>query len=105
MRFTLAVGFIYHGLWNLSPEGMSVWATDINLPQWLRPLIGGAEIAASVGIAVGKWMRLAAGGLSLIMVGAIVLSYDKGFSFKHSGWEAPWLYLMICLAVVCAPKK
>jgi uncharacterized membrane protein YphA (DoxX/SURF4 family) len=106
LRFTLAIGFIYHAVWNISPAGHAWWSSpDAPLPEWMRHIIAGAEFAACAAILSGRWMRLACAGLAVIMVGAIVLRYNLGFSFKQAGWEAPWLYLMICLSVICSGQK
>jgi len=46
--------------------------TDIGAGQWLRPLVGVLEIAGAVGLVVPRVAGLAAGGLILLMLGAVV---------------------------------
>lgn len=90
---------IYHGLWNLSSEGALWWKTSSGLPVDLRILVGGAEIASSLSLVLGPLRRLSAAGIALLMLGAIPQHWSRGFSFKNGGWESPFVYLLLALAI------
>jgi uncharacterized membrane protein YphA (DoxX/SURF4 family) len=99
VRAALAIPTLYHGAWNLGSEGMLFWTRDSGLPPWLRFIVGGAEICASLAILSGVLSRLAACGLLLIFIGAIPQHYAAGFSFKHGGYEPVVVYALLALAL------
>ncbi len=95
----LALPCVYHGLWNLSSTGAEWWQTTSNLPPSLRYLIGGAELAAALGLVTGVLRRWAALGLVPLFLGAIPHHLAAGFSFKHGGYEPPLVYALVALGL------
>ncbi|MEL6946530.1 MAG: DoxX family protein [Pseudomonadota bacterium] len=43
----------------------------MKLPSWFGTFIGGAEVAGGIGLLIPQLRRYAAGGLSMIMMGAV----------------------------------
>jgi uncharacterized membrane protein YphA (DoxX/SURF4 family) len=87
----LALIFLFHGiLYSLGPEPMvrgmreqGGWPPAI--PAWFRVFIGVAEILAAIGLILPSATHvlpgltpLAAGGLAIVMVGAIVYHARRG---------------------------
>jgi len=87
----LALVFLFHGvLYSLSPEPLTrtmreqgAWPPAI--PAWFRVFIGVAEILAAIGLILPSVTRvlpgltpLAAGGLVIVMLGAIVYHARRG---------------------------
>lgn len=104
LHASLAIPCIYHGIWNLSGEGARWWQGDSNLPPWLRYLVGAGEVAAAIGLFTGWLRRLAAAALVLVFLGAIPQHVHAGFSFKHGGFETPFVYLLISVFIALRPR-
>lgn len=105
VRAALAIPTAYHGAWNLGAEGELFWRTESGLPVALRFLVGGAELAGAVMVAFGPWHRLAAAALTVIFAVAIRHHAARGFSFKRGGYEAPFVYALLALAVATTPAR
>jgi putative oxidoreductase len=59
------------------------------------------ELVGGLAVAIGLLTRLAAGGLALIMLGAIAtLTGANGFSLKDQGFEYNFAILVICAALI-----
>lgn len=103
VRWALAIPMAYHGLWNLSAEGATWWASDSGLPTELRFAVGLGELAASLSLASGVLSRLAALALIPLMLGAIFQHADH-YSFKVGGFETPLVYAMLAIATALEPS-
>jgi uncharacterized membrane protein YphA (DoxX/SURF4 family) len=97
----LCVGFLYHGGWNLSSEG-ALWWNSGQTWFWpeLRVWAGALEIVIAFAIWLPKLRLYAAALAFMLMVGAIRVHWDEGFSFKKNGYETPLLYALIALQLV-----
>jgi uncharacterized membrane protein YphA (DoxX/SURF4 family) len=81
----LALTFAYHGYLKFSPNDLELLAWLYDLPPGLRIFLGVAEIAAVLGLIlpgvtkIGTWLTpLAASGLVLVLVGAIIFHIPRG---------------------------
>jgi uncharacterized membrane protein YphA (DoxX/SURF4 family) len=97
LKITLALAFVYHGVFNLSEEGRRFWSEGAQLvyPAFLRWPVGLVEIAAAALLFWARAERFAIWFLGLIMVGAIINNFPMGYSYKHLGIEVPLTYLVI----------
>ena len=99
LHAALAIPITYHAMWNLSAAGARWWLHDSGLPTGLRFVVGIAELAAVVAIALGPLRRVAALTLSLLLLGAIPQHWRLGYSFKGGGWEPVLAYAMVALSI------
>jgi putative oxidoreductase len=76
---------------------------SIGLSPGLTRLIGIAELAGGLGVALGVLTQFAALVLILIMFGAIqkkIFAWKTGFWGKHSdGWHYDLLFVVMCLVI------
>lgn len=77
---------------------------SIGFPPGITRLLGIAEVAGGLGVAVGVLTQLAALGLILIMLGAIqkkIFVWHTGFWGKHGtdGWHYDLLFVTMCLVI------
>ncbi|WP_372872990.1 DoxX family protein [Shewanella sp.] len=75
--------------------------TAMNLPLWFGYFIGGAEVAAGIGLLLPRWSALAATGLIPIMIGA------AGF---HIAFDVPspfpaLIFMALCIYVIKTRRK
>jgi putative oxidoreductase len=79
-------------------------ARSIGLSPRFTFFIGCAEIAGSLGIAVGFLTRAAAVGLILVMLGAIqkkIFVWKTGFwGEKSYGWHYDLMFVVMCLVIL-----
>ncbi len=79
-------------------------AQSIGLSKQLTLLVGIAEMAGALGVALGVLPQLAAAGLILIMLGAIqkkILVWKTGFWGKGSqGWHYGLIFVVMNLVVI-----
>ena len=103
LRLIVAAIFLYAGyakwsFWNAPPEGMP--AGMVGLLKFLSIV----EPLGGVALVVGFLTRLAATGLAIIMVGAIVImqfSMHVGFMTEQGpGWAFPLMILGGCLVLI-----
>lgn len=110
LRVGLAVIFIFHGYLKLIQEGGRAW-TD-TLDGDVQVAVAWGEMLCGVALLVGLLSRLAAVGLVVIMVGAIVVQTGR-FDFIYvgeyhranpsripTGAEYNFALIVMCLAVV-----
>jgi len=66
-------------------------------PAWGAPVVGGVEVALALLLLVPRLARYAAGGLMVIMAGALVTVL-----VHHSalGWFAPVMHLVLLGAII-----
>ena len=67
-------------------------------------MLGLAELAGGLGVAVGVWTQLAALGLILVMLGAIqkkIFVWRTGVWGEHGtdGWHYELLFVTMCLVI------
>jgi uncharacterized membrane protein YphA (DoxX/SURF4 family) len=88
LKIILALGFVYHGVFNISEEGRVFWSegTQLMYPSYLRWPVGLGEIAAAAMLFWSYSERLAIWGLGLIMVGAVVNNFP--WDIPTSIWES-----------------
>ena len=91
---------LVHGVWNLSPEGVSWWKNTFKDAYFLCYGVGVVEIIAGFGITLGFYRKQFAAILAILMTGALLSHLDQGYSFKNNGYETPLAYLLISLAIL-----
>jgi putative oxidoreductase len=111
LRAALAAVFIFHGLEKVHPnthyglkwaEAMGPAAPQVltNAPP-LQLLVAWGELMGGVAVALGLMTRLAALGLLIIMVGAILTySGPHGFSAVGQGYEYNFVLILVCCALI-----
>jgi putative oxidoreductase len=110
LRVGLAAVFIYHGLEKITPDnayGLK-WADHMpgapavlqNAPP-LQALVSWGELLGGAAVALGLFTRLAAAGLIIIMMGAI-LTYTggHGFSAVSGGYEYNFVLILMAAALM-----
>ncbi|HYH64852.1 MAG TPA: DoxX family protein [Urbifossiella sp.] len=110
LRVGLAVIFIFHGYLKLSQDGGRAW-TEV-LDSNAQMAVAWGETVCGVALLVGLFSRLAAVGLVVIMVGAIVVQTGR-YDFIYvgdfpranpsripTGAEYNFALIVMCLAVV-----
>ena len=110
LRAGLAAVFIYHGLEKITPDnayGLK-WADHMtgapvvlqNAPP-LQIVVAWGELLGGVAVALGLLTRLAAAGLIIIMMGAI-LTYTggHGFSVVKEGYEYNFVLILMAAALI-----
>ena len=110
LRVGLAVIFIIHGYLKLTQEGGRAWTESLDSNAQLAVAWG--ETVCGVALLVGLFSRLAAVGLVVIMVGAIVVQTGR-YDFIYvgdfpranpsripTGAEYNFALIVMCLAVV-----
>ncbi|GAB3295039.1 DoxX family protein [Hymenobacter humi] len=78
LQVLIALAFINAGFQKLShaPETVTMFM-GLGLPRWSAYLVGAAELLGGLGLLWPRTVRLAAAGLIVIMLGAIVLHATK----------------------------
>jgi putative oxidoreductase len=110
LRAALAAVFIFHGLEKVKPDTGFGWSWADNMPgapqvlinaRPLQMLVAWGELLGGVAVALGILTRIAALGLTIIMVGAI-LTYtgQHGFSAVGQGYEYNFVLILVCAALV-----
>ena len=99
MRLLVGLVFITSG-WSHVTDPVTR-GKSIGLSPGLTRLIGIAELAGGLGVALGVLTQIAALGLILIMLGAIqkkIFVWKTGFWGKASdGWHYDLLFIAMCL--------
>jgi uncharacterized membrane protein YphA (DoxX/SURF4 family) len=101
VQLLLAMTFAYHSYLKFVPNDLDILTWLYDLPPALRIFLGVVEFAAVVGLIlpgitkIGTWLTpLAALGLVIIMIGAIVFHIPRG--------ESIMIYGNAFLLVLCA---
>lgn len=102
MRLLVAAVFVTSG-WSHTKDPVAR-GKSIGLRPGITRLLGVAEIAGGLGVALGVLPQLAALGLILIMLGSIqkkIFVWHTGFWGKHGtdGWHYDLLFVSMCLAI------
>jgi putative oxidoreductase len=101
MRLLVGVVFVTSG-WSHVTDPVTR-GKSIGLSPGFTRLIGIAELAGGLGVALGVLTQLAALGLILVMLGAIqkkIFVWHTGFWGKSSdGWHYDLLFVAMCLVI------
>jgi putative oxidoreductase len=78
--------------------------SGMGLPGWFVYLIAGAEVLGGIGLLMPRFVRLAALGLAIIMMGAVVMHTTKipGGLLPNGG---PALLLLLLLGVLVRLRR
>ena len=99
LQVLLAIAFIKSGFDKLSNlDGTMKMFSGLGMPAWFGALIGGAELLGGIGLLIPRTVRLAALGLIVIMIGAVVLHATKIPGGIAGGTAA--MVLLVLLVVV-----
>ena len=103
MRLLVGAVFVTSG-WSHARDPVAR-GKSIGLPPGVTRLLGLAEVAGGLGVALGIFTQLAALGLILVMLGAIqkkVFEWRTGFWGKHGtdGWHYDLLFVIMCLVII-----
>lgn len=69
------IGFGGYGLLHADESAKNL--VGMGLPGWFSYLIGASELLGGIGLLIPRFVRLAAAGLIVIMIGAVVLHATK----------------------------
>jgi putative oxidoreductase len=102
MRLLVGAVFVTSG-WSHTKDPVTR-GRSIGLPPGVTRLLGLAELAGGLGVALGILPQLAALGLILVMAGAIqkkIFVWHTGFWGKHGtdGWHYDLLLVAMCLVI------
>jgi putative oxidoreductase len=102
MRLLVGAVFLTSG-WSHATDPVAR-GKGIGLPPGVTRLLGLAELAGGLGVALGVLPQLAALGLILVMLGAIqkkIFVWHTGFWGKHGtdGWHYDLLFVTMCLVI------
>ncbi len=102
LRLGLGIIFTYHGFGKIFGEGSNMGtAWNPGLPVVLQALVSWGEFLGGLAILTGFLTELAALGIIIIMLGAIVTVHGKnGFNMMNHGFEYNYLIIMACLALI-----
>src|SRR5262249_18459737 len=109
LRLALATTFVIHGYYKLWIMEGDKWAPDLN--PVLPSLVAWTELVGGLALAVGLLTRLAALGIGVVQVGAILLVTGQrefvhdlippgshtGFVFTSIGFEYNFALLAMCV--------
>lgn len=80
LQVLLAITFLAHGVMFLNPPADLVAQMNALLPRWFQLFLGGAEVAAAVGLTlpgltgIQPWLvPCASGGVMIVLISATVL--------------------------------
>lgn len=108
VRLVLGVIFFMHGGQKVmgwfgggglaaTVQGMS----QMGLPAVLVYLIAFGEFLGGIGLIVGALTRVAAGGIAIIMAGAVaIVHFKNGFFMDNHGYEYPLALLAMAISIV-----
>jgi putative oxidoreductase len=102
MRLLVGAVFVTSG-WSHTKDPVTR-GRSIGIPPGVTRLLGLAEMAGGLGVALGILPQLAALGLILVMAGAIqkkLFVWHTGFWGKHGtdGWHYDLLFVAMCLVI------
>ena len=99
LRLCLAAVFIYHGMELVGKSWGTAWNPDLPVAQ--QVLVAWGQLLGGTAMLLGLLTRLAAIGLAVIMVGAIVkVHWPNGFSLGNGGYEYNVVLIGICAVLM-----
>jgi putative oxidoreductase len=97
LTIPLAAVFLYAGSYKLLHADQARAAfVQLGLPAWLSSFIGVCEILGVIGLFIPRLAALAAAGLSIIMVGAVLTAIHH--QFPIAGSNLVFLALLLIVA-------
>jgi putative oxidoreductase len=103
LRIGLGIIFTYHGYGKVFGDGTAL-GTAWNAPEMpviIQALVAWGEFIGGIAIILGFLTELAAVGIIIIMIGAIVTVHGKnGFSLMNGGFEYNFALIMMCLTLI-----
>ena len=103
LRVALGIVFVAHGAQKLfiyGIDGVSGAFAQMGMPAFLGPVVGAGELLGGIALIAGFLTPVAAAGLSLIMLGAIVKVHLPGGFFMPSGVEFAFSLLAGLVALI-----
>lgn len=102
LRIGLGIIFSYHGYGKVFGDGAGLgFSWNPNLAGIVQALVAWGELLGGVAILLGFFTELAACGIIVIMLGAVVFVHGKnGFSLMNHGFEYNFALIMMCLALI-----
>jgi len=105
LRLGVGVVFTYHGIHKVFGEGVALgtaWNSH-GMPAILQVLVSWGELLGGIALLIGFLTPLAALGIIIIMMGAIITVHGKnGFSMMNHGYEYNYVLIMMCLAIIAS---
>jgi putative oxidoreductase len=103
LRLALAVVFIYHGLPKVQVANGTTWMPpEAAMAPVMQALVAWGEFIGGVALMLGLFTRVAAAGIIVIMIGAIVTVHgSKGFGLAQGGYEYNFVLICVAAALVC----
>jgi putative oxidoreductase len=75
--------------------------TKMGMPAVVPYLVAFGELTAGLGLIVGLLTRIAAGGMFIEMLGAVlIVHWRNGFFAENRGFEYPLTLCLVCLALM-----
>ena len=107
IRIAVGVIMIAHGyqkVFTYGLAGVSGGFAQMGIPMAniVGPLVALVELLGGIALIIGLLTRLAALGLAIDMLGAILLVHFKNGFFLPNGYEFAFINLLACLALVAA---
>lgn len=112
LRIAVGLTLVPHGAQKLfgwfggyGVKGTGAWLDSMGAKNgWVIALLAGiAEFFGGLGLALGLLTPIAAAGVIIVMLGAIVTAHKgKGFFNTNGGWEFPLLIALGALAIAIA---
>jgi len=103
LRLGLGVIFLYHGFSKVFGEGANLGSSwnPHGMAAIVQVLVAWGEFLCGGAILLGFMTEVAALGIIVIMVGAIIMVHGKnGFSMMNHGFEYNYALIAMCLALI-----
>ena len=107
-RISVGIVFFAHGAQKVfgwfGGKGLAATVdgmTKMGMPTVIPYLVAFGELAAGLGLIVGLLTRIAAGGMFIEMLGAVlIVHWRSGFFAENRGFEYPLTLCLVCLALM-----